>query len=54
MLKIYAINDGTAYMICLTGPRFTWTSKIYSIAVEAQGKTFPSEEQAQAWINERL
>ena len=54
MLKIYAINEGTAYMIRLSGLRFTWTSKLYNIAVEAQGKTFPTEEQAQAWIDERL
>jgi len=54
MLKIYTINNGTAYMIRLTGPKFTWTSKIYNIATEAQGKTFSSKEQAQAWIDERL
>ena len=54
MLTIYTINNGTAYMIRLTGPKFTWTSELYSIAVEAQGTTFSSEEQAQAWIDERL
>lgn len=54
MLTIYSINNGTAYMIRLTGPRFTWTSKIYNIAKEAQEKVFSSEEQAQEWIDERL
>lgn len=54
MLTIYAINNGTKYMIRLTGPEFTWTPKIYSIAIEAQRKTFSSREQAQAWIDERL
>lgn len=54
MLTIYTVNDGTKYMIRLAGPKFTWTSKLYSIAVEAQRKTFSSREQAQAWIDERL
>ena len=54
MLEIYSINNGTAYMIRLTGPKFTWTENIYNIAVEAQGKMFSSEKEAQEWINERL
>lgn len=54
MLKIYAINNGTAYMIRLAGPRSSWTNKLYGIAVQAQGKVFPTEAEAQAWVNERL
>ena len=54
MLKIYAINNNTAFAIRLTGPRFTWTTAIYNIATEAQGKTFKTEEEAQRWIDERL
>ena len=54
MLTIYTINDGTAYMIRLTGPRFTWTTKIYNTAMEARNLVFSSEEEAQAWIDERI
>lgn len=52
MLKIYTINNGTAYMIRLIGR--TWTAKEYNIAISAQGKTFSTKKEAEKWINERL
>ena len=54
MLTIYTINNGTAYAIRLTGPKFTWTTKIYNIATEAQHKTFKTEQEAQKWIDSQM
>lgn len=54
MLTIYTINNGTRFAIKLTGPKFTWTTKIYNIATKAQQLTFTTEEEAQKWIDSQM
>lgn len=51
MLKIYTINDGTAYAIRLTGPKWTWTAETVRIAQKAINKTFKTETEAENWID---
>lgn len=54
MLTIYTINNGSRFAIKLTGPKFTWTPKIYNIAIAAQNLTFSTESEAQEWIDSQM
>lgn len=54
MLTVYSLNNGTRFAIRLTGPRFTWTVKIYNIATKAQSLTFKTEKEAQEWIDSQM